>query len=204
MADTLEKPRPEREKNLIEGAQNGVAEDFGTLYDLFAPRIYRFIFLKLGAVSDAEDLTHEVFLAAWRTIKGYRIGSTPFTSWLYRIASNRIIDWYRTQKKNVSLDEIIAGGSLPVELVSAGGSGLMKALTHKFELQAIMRALKSLSDDQQDVIIMRYVDDLTPEETGEAMGKTAGAVRLIQHRAIKQLKKMIEENHEQPIPRTTA
>ncbi len=204
MADTLEKPRPDREKSLIEGAQNGVAEDFGALYDLYAHRIYRFVFLKTGSVSDAEDLTHEVFLAAWRTVKGYRMGGTPFTSWLYRIASNRVIDWYRTQKKNLSLDEIMAGGSLPVELVSAGGAGLMKALAHKFEFQAVMGALRSLSDDQQDVIIMRYVDDLTPEETGEAMGKTAGAVRLIQHRAIRRLKKIIEEKHEQPIPRTTA
>jgi RNA polymerase sigma-70 factor, ECF subfamily len=204
MADTLEKTGSDREKSLIEGAQKGNAEDFGALYDLYAQRIYRFVFLKTGTASDAEDLTHEVFLAAWRTMKGYRIGTTPFTSWLYRIASNRVIDWYRTQKKNISLDEIMAGGSLPIELVSAGGSNLVKALAHKFELQAVMGALASLSDDQQDVIIMRYVDDMTPEETGEAMGKTAGAIRLIQHRAIKQLKKMIEETHGQPIPRTTA
>ncbi len=204
MADTLEKTGFDREKSLIEGAQRGDAEDFGTLYDLYAHRIYRFVFLKTGVVSDAEDLTHEVFLAAWRTIKAYRIGSSPFTSWLYRIAGNRVIDWYRTQKKNISLDEIMAGGSLSIELVSAGGSNLVKALAHKFELQAVMGALRGLSDDQQNVIIMRYVEDLTPEETGEAMGKTAAAVRLIQHRAIKQLKKTIEETHEQPIPRTTA
>lgn len=193
MADVIENPEKEREFALICEAQAGNAASFGALYDLYAPRIYRFIFVKTGNRTDAEDLTHEVFLSGWRTIAGWqKRDSVPFSSWLYQIARNRVIDWYRTAKSNPSLDEMIAGNSLPTELVSTGGAGLMQALHQKFELQTVMDAVRELTPDQQDVIVMRFVEDLTPEETGAAIGKTASGVRLIQHRAIQKLKKTLE------------
>ncbi len=204
MADTLEKSKKEQENDLTDKARNGNAEAFGALYDLHAHRIYRFVFLKIGNKSDAEDLTHEVFLSAWRTISGWqKRDDVPFASWLYQIARNRVIDWYRTSKRGISLDEMIAGNGLPIELASAGGNGLMHALHQKFELQIIMDAVRALSDDQQTVVIMRFVEDMSPEETGAAIGKTASAVRLIQHRAIKKLQHIITKKNEQRISHRT-
>lgn len=188
----------EEEKILIESAQNGDSAAFGQLYDRYAERIYRFIFLKTGHKNDAEDIMHEVFLAGWRTIGSYELRSSiPFTSWLYRIASNRVIDWYRTRKSNSSLDEMMESNTLPVELASTGHAGLLEALDRGFAIDAVMKGIRSLNDTEQSVLLMRYVEDLSPEETANAIGKTAGAVRLIQHRALAKLKKKLEAPHEQ-------
>lgn len=188
----------EEEKILIESAQNGDSAAFGKLYDRYAERIYRFIFLKTGHKGDSEDLLHEVFLASWRTIQSYELRSaTPFTSWLYRIAGNRVIDWYRTRKGDSSLDEMMESNTLPSLLASTGHTGLLEALDRGFAMDAVMKGVRSLTDTEQSVVLMRYVEDLSPEETGAAIGKTAGAVRLIQHRAIAKLKKKLEITHEQ-------
>jgi RNA polymerase sigma-70 factor (ECF subfamily) len=192
------------EKELITGACKGEGACFGQLYDRHAPRIYRFIFLKTGNKNDTEDLTHEVFLAAWRTIKKYRAHENiPFTSWLYHIARNRVIDYYRTTKKTISLDEILKGNTLPVELMSEAHHTITNALHSTFEMQIIMNAVGRLNDDQQNVLIMRYVEDLSPKEIGSAIGKTASAVRVIQHRALKQLKIIIAQTNENRIPHQT-
>lgn len=194
------------EIHLITEAKIGSAEAFGKLYDAHAPRIYRFILLKTGHKSDTEDLTHEVFLAAWRTIASYRAEtSTPFKSWLYRIAANRVIDYYRTAKKHLSLTDILEGGTVPVELVSSAHHTLQNALHHQFEMQTIMNAMQQLTEDQQTILIMRYVEDLSPSEIAHTLGKTSGSVRLIQHRALKQLKSIMEQKiHGNQIPHQTA
>lgn len=204
MADTLEKMPPDEEKGLIERAKSGDAEAFGMIYDAHVTRIYRFVLLKLGNAGDAEDLTHEVFLAAWRTMGTYEArNGIRLTSWLYRIAGNRVIDHYRSEKRNISLDELIAGNTLPIELVSSGGANLVKALSHKMDLQEVMGAVQDLTGDQQDVIIMRFIEDLTPDEVGAAIGKSAAAVRLIQHRALEKLKGALKTKNENPIYRRT-
>ena len=206
MADTVEKMPHDEETNLVRRAKNGDAEAFGALYDRYVTRIYRFVLLKLGNPGDAEDLTHEVFLAAWRTMGNYEERSgIRLVSWLYRIAGNRVIDHYRSDKRNISLDELIAGNTIPIELVASGGANLVKALSHKMDFQEVMEAVQGLTGDQQDVIIMRFVEDLTPEETGRAMGKSAAAVRLIQHRALEKLKGAMKLRHdEEQINRRTA
>lgn len=194
----------EEEKGLIESAQNGDSAAFGALYDRYAERIYRFIFLKTGHKNDTEDLLHEVFLAGWRTIGSYELRSTiPFTSWLYRIAGNRVIDWYRTRKNNSSLDEMTESNTLPVELASTGHAALLEALDRGFAMDAVMKGIRELNDTEQTILLMRYVEDLSPEEAAHATGKTAAGVRLIQHRAIAKLKKKLEMDHEQAITRTS-
>lgn len=193
----------EEEKGLIEAAQNGNSASFGKLYDRYAERIYRFIFLKTGYKSDAEDLMHEVFLSGWRTIGTYELrGGIPFTSWLYRIAGNRVIDWYRTQKHGASLDEMTENNTLPIELASTSHTALLEALDRGFEMETVMKSIRSLADTEQTVLLMRFVEDLSPEEVGHATGKTASAVRLIQHRALNKLKKKLEQKHERTATKT--
>jgi len=177
----------ENEKNLIKGAKKGEVHCFDKLYSHYIPQIYRFVFIKVSNKQEAEDLVHEVFLSAWQNIYRYKSRGFPFSSWLYQIARNRVIDYYRLRKDNVSLDtaevafEFIKTEN-PIEL----------QLDRNFELDKIKSAIHSLENDQQDVVLMRFIEDFSPKEIASIMGRSEGSVRVIQHRAIKELKKILE------------
>src|SRR3989344_5860742 len=94
------------EDKLIKRAIRGGASAFGSLYDYYQPKIYGFVLIKVGRREDAEDLTHQVFLSAFLNVKSYKDMGHPFSSWLYRIARNQVIDFYRTRKKEASLEQI--------------------------------------------------------------------------------------------------
>ena len=92
------------EEKLIKRAKNGDKEAFGELYDSHISPIYRFVLVKVGNKADAEDLTHQVFLSAWQGLGGYNFQGFPFSSWLYRIANNAVIDFNRTNRKHADID----------------------------------------------------------------------------------------------------
>ncbi len=172
------------EDKIIVSAVKGEASAFGLLYDHYQPQIYRFVMLKTGRREEAEDLTHQVFLHALKHIKNYKDLGHPFSSWLYQIARNQIIDYYRTRKSNLPLQEaeedVIARENPEAE---AGG---------KLELEKLQAAIKELKPGYQDVIILRFVEELAIKEVAGTLGKSEGAVKLLQHRALKQLKKFLE------------
>lgn len=173
----------EREEELIQNAKNGDAESFGALYDLYMPRIYRFIFLRTRRKEDAEDLTHQVFSSAWQSLRRYESRGFPFGSWLYRIASNAVIDHYRTEKDHAPLEAI------PEEF-TAEAARLEEKMDTAIDLDRARALLAKLEPDQQNVILMKFVENLPNKEIAEALGKTEGAVRVIQHRAIKKLREL--------------
>ncbi len=171
------------EENIIKSAVAGEASAFGLLYDYYQPKIYRFVFIKVSRREEAEDLTHQVFLSAWENIENYKHLGFPFSSWLYRIARNEVIDYYRTKKNNVELEKADSEISEPPTAEFA--------IEKKFELENVRGAIGKLKPEYQDVIIMRFVEDLSPKEIAAALGKTEGAVKLLQHRAIKNLKALL-------------
>ncbi len=175
----------EGENKLIEAAKRKDKKAFGVLYDYYQPKIYRFIFLKVGKKEDAEDLTHQVFLSAWQKIEEYEERGFPFSSWLYQISRNAVIDFYRSRKQNIQLEEIenIIGD----DLLNSENS-----LDLKIKIEKLMQAIKELKPEYQDVIIMRFVDDLSVKEVAEALNKSEGAIKLMQHRAIKKLKEILK------------
>jgi RNA polymerase sigma-70 factor (ECF subfamily) len=173
------------EKDLIERAIMGESSAFGSLYDKYQPNIYRFVLIKVGRREDAEDITHQAFLHAWQHIRTYTHRGFPFSSWLYRIARNKVIDHYRTRGREPYLEELDAESF--VEETS-----LHVTLDVRMTLARVHRALKHLKGDQQDVIVMRFVEDLSVKETAAALGKSEGAIKLIQHRAIKELKNVLK------------
>jgi RNA polymerase sigma-70 factor (ECF subfamily) len=178
----------EDERKLISRAKEGKEEAFGQLYDKYMPAIYRFVFLKVGGhKAQAEDICHNVFLSAWQNIGSFKFQGHPFSSWLYRIAGNAVIDYYRTRKVNVNIENI------PEEPVVETAS-LAERMDDRLELENIRQCLKKLEPSYQDVLIMKFVEELSNKEIAEALEKSEGAVRVIQHRAIKQLKKHLEEN----------
>jgi RNA polymerase sigma-70 factor (ECF subfamily) len=177
----------EDERKLILEAKGGEAEAFGRLYDYYLPAIYRFILLKVSQREEAEDLTHQVFLKAWTGISGYSEKGLPFSSWLYRIARNLVIDSYRRSRPVISIDEEFVSEKLIFK-------PNILSIDDKKDIALIMSLLKQLKDIERDVIIMRFVEDLSVKEVSEATNKSEGAVKLIQHRAIKRLKELLENN----------
>lgn len=172
------------EKNIIKRAIKGESSAFGLLYDEYQPRIYRFIYLKVSHREEAEDLTHQVFLGAWQNIGNYQFKGFPFSSWLYQIARNQVIDHYRTKKKNVSLESVA-----DPEIESSSE----KTIDSNLDIEKIKQAIIRLNPEQQDIIIMRFIDDFSPQEAAKALNKSYGAVRLLQYRAIKNLKRILNQ-----------
>jgi len=173
----------EEEKKYISQAQGGNHESFGIIYDHYVPQIYRFVFFKVSVKQVAEDLTHEIFLSAWQNIKNYKQKQFPISSWLYQIARNKVIDHYRTDKKNISIDaEDFAEEALGFEE--------QDSLDIPFAINKVKSLIKLLKPEYQEVLIMRYVEDLDHKEIASALKKSEGAVRLIQHRAINILKEL--------------
>ena len=174
------------EEKLIAKAKAGEREAFGVLYDNYVSGIYRFVLIKVGSKADAEDLTHQVFLNAWQKIGRYISKGFPFSSWLYRIAQNAVIDFYRTNKKHVDIDAI------PEDALSDKPE-FDRQIDNAMQVRLVHSTLKELDQDQQSVLIMRFVNELTNKEVAQALGKSEGAVRVIQHRALKQLRAKIDE-----------
>jgi len=172
------------EKDTIEKAIKGEASAFGLLYDKYQPQIYRFIYLKVGHREEAEDLTHQVFLKTWGSISRYDFQGFPFSSWLYQIARNQVIDYYRTKKVNITLESIVE-----LKIESPSYSSVMD---NNSDIEKVKKAIYQLNPQQQDVIILRFIEDLSLQETASILDKTETAVKLLQHRAIKNLRKILD------------
>lgn len=171
---------------LIELAQNGGAEAFGELYQRYALTIFRFIYARLNDRQDAEDLTEEVFLRVWQSLSSYQEQGVPFLAFLFRIARNAVIDFYRSSGKfgyQESVDE-----SPVLDLQSDPSEVAMANLEH----QEIRQILDSLRDDYRMVLVLRFLSELSPEETAQVMGRSTGAVRVLQHRALSALRNILE------------
>ena len=172
------------EKNLIELAIKGEASAFGSLYDHYQPKIYRFVLVKVGRREEAEDLTHQVFLNAWTNIGRYEDVGFPFSSWLYRIARNAVVDFYRAHRENVSLEKT------DPEMFAMQAS-VHADLAAKMDLEKVKSAIREMKPEYQDVIMLRFVEDLPIKEVATAMEKSEGAVKVIQHRAIRELQQKL-------------
>jgi RNA polymerase sigma-70 factor (ECF subfamily) len=175
------------ETELIYKAQKGDSESFGKLYDAHIAKIYRFVYLKVGQRQNAEDLAHQVFMNAWKNIGSYKPKGVPFSSWLYKIASNAVIDFYRTAKPYVDIEAV------GEEKLGIAEEDAERDLETSIEMERIGEALRLLTDDEQSVVIMKFVNELSNKEISDSLAKTEGAIRVIQHRALRRLKKILEE-----------
>ncbi|RJQ28901.1 sigma-70 family RNA polymerase sigma factor [Candidatus Parcubacteria bacterium] len=175
------------EERLIKNAIKGRPSAFGSLYDHYQPKIYRFVLIKVGRREEAEDLTHQVFLHAWQNIRTYEHLGFPFSSWLYQIARNQVVDHYRTKRNEANIDQVAE------ELIVSSSLQLDTELN--LELDRVRKAIQKLKPEYQDVIVMRFVEDLSIKEVAVALGKSEGAVKLMQHRALKELRNVLETTH---------
>ncbi len=176
------------EHELIRRAQGYEPEAFGEIYERYYAGVYKYIFYRVGDRGLAEDLTMEVFVKAMEAIDGFTFRGVPFSAWLYRIASNLVIDYFRRQPTQPAL-------SLEEKLV-ASSEHASQQLESEFTHQALRRALGELTEDQQQVIVFKFVDGLSNHEVAQLLGKTEGAVKSLQHRALASLGRVLGEHGE--------
>lgn len=170
---------------LLKSAKDGDTEAFGFLYERYAERVFRFLFAHLDNRLDAEDLTEEVFLRVWRSLPSYREQGVPFLAFVFRIARNALIDHYRRSgqtKNQVSIEEIT---------VHDGNPGPGESAIASLEREELRISLEQLREDYRTVLVLRFLSELSPEETAQVMGRSAGAIRVLQHRALSALRAIL-------------
>jgi RNA polymerase sigma-70 factor (ECF subfamily) len=172
---------------LLRRAQEGDREAFGDLYMRHAQAVFRFLYAHLDNRLDAEDLTAEVFLRVWRSLPGYREQGIPFQALLFRIARNALIDLYR---RSDHVEQALEMDDLPdLEGLTNPGDQVVT----RSEYQRVREVLGRLKEDYRSVLVLRFFSGLSPEETALVMGRSTGAVRVLQHRALAALRLIIEE-----------
>jgi RNA polymerase sigma-70 factor (ECF subfamily) len=180
--------RLDRDRELINKAQQGDSEAFGDLYESHAPAVFRYLSSHLDNRMDAEDLTVEVFLKTWQSLPKYVERGIPFLAFLYRIARNTLVDHYRqnSHTESISPEDIDGykadGISEPVEVVSS-----------QMEHQNIIKVLGKLRHDYQSVLTLRFMGELSPQETARVMDRSVGAIRVLQHRALAALREAMKD-----------
>jgi RNA polymerase sigma-70 factor, ECF subfamily len=175
-------------------------EAFGMVYDAYVKQIYRFVYFKVSSAEQAEDLTSETFLKAWQYLKEKR--EVPhLQALLYSIARSVVIDHYRRtacERGDVPVDDERIS-----ELAEAGSEKFLRDVETKFDMTRVIEKLRGLKDEYRDVVIMKYLDELTTGEIADALGKSASNVRVLLHRATKALSDAIEHERERT-PENTA
>jgi len=161
------------------------ANAFGELYDRYVERVYRYLYFRTGSHPEAEDLTEQVFLKAWEAIGRYRWQGRPFLAWLYRLAHNTHIDHVRTQKPTTSL----TNDDRPLELASQAAQ---VELARTLDADLLTHALGQLTPDQQQVIVMKFIEGMDNDQIAASMDKREGAIRALQMRALMSLRRVLE------------
>lgn len=164
-------------------------EAFGKLYDLYVSRIYRFVYFKIPSVEDAQDVTSETFLRFWNHVADGK-PVEHVAALLYRIARNLVSDFYRARSvENISID-----ATPEIERLLSDARGLVK-IEQSMDVGQVLSALRLLKDEYREIIILRYVDELTNAEIGEVLGKAPGNVRVLTHRALETLRELLKKQH---------
>lgn len=182
------------EVELVKIAQGGDAEAFGEIYERHAQAVFRFFSSRLDNPLDAEDLTEDVFLRVWRSLPKYHEKGVPFTAFLFRIANNALIDHYRRVSSPSS--EV----SIESERLQDNRHNPEDVVAENIEHTEIKNILDRLRDDYRDVLILRFLSELSPVETAKVMDRSVGAIRILQHRALIAARNLMESEQDFTYP----
>lgn len=180
-------PKDDSEASLVTRAIQRDREAFSQLYNLYFDRVYRYARLKVSHTADAEDVTAAVFLSAWRMIDRFSPKhELSFAGWLFRLAHNVLVDRYRRKRETVSLDSV---GNDALGIGAFPGPEI--ELEWRLTLAELHDALLNLTEEQREVVLLRFVEGLSAREVGSIMGKQEGTVRGMQFRAIESLRRAL-------------
>lgn len=164
--------------------EDGSKEAFGELYDAYYKRIYNFIYYKTHHKETAEDLVAQVFMKAYRSANSYDAGKGTFQAWIYQIARHAIVDYYRSVKPTLNIEDSWDVGN---------NADLEKDTDNKLILEKVRSYIAELPSEQRDIIIMRVWQEMSYVEIGEVMGKSEASCKMAFLRAIKKLRETIPE-----------
>lgn len=178
-----EQSKNEEIENLVLQAQNGSSDAFAKLYDVFVAPIYRYIYYR-AKNNAAEDLTELVFLKTWENIRQYRRGMHRFSSWIFRIAHNVVIDYYRSNHIEEELPENVAEYRPELFAQTRAQRSLNSGILYN--------AMQQLKDHYRQILTLKYINDLSNDEIAEVLGKNSASLRILQFRALKSLRRIFE------------
>ncbi|KKQ71998.1 MAG: ECF subfamily RNA polymerase sigma-24 subunit, RNA polymerase sigma-70 factor, ECF subfamily [Candidatus Peregrinibacteria bacterium GW2011_GWC2_39_14] len=171
-------------EQLVVRAKDGDSASFGRIYDIIADDIYKYVFFRISHQQDAQDLTEMVFMRAWENLKRYKEAKN-FTSWIFKIAHNAVIDHYRMNKHIEELTEDYMDDKRE-------HSPLHNA-ERSMDNSTLKYAIAGLKDKYKQIIVLKYINEKSNEEIAEIMKKNEGAVRVLQFRALQELKRNLKD-----------
>jgi len=172
---------------LVELARKGDTEAFGQLYDHYHTSVYRFLYYRVGSVPLAEDLTAETFFRALRSMSSFRWQGKDFGAWLMTIARNLTTDHFKAGRTRL---ESTTEDMSTLDTTSEGPEGaVLASLTN----EALLEALSELPTEQRECLVMRFLQGLSIAETAEVLGRSAGAVKQLQLRAVRNLAALLPD-----------
>jgi RNA polymerase sigma-70 factor (ECF subfamily) len=163
-------------------------------YDLYADDVYRFVFFKIGNAEEAKDLTSAVFLKVWNYAQSRGLDeSKSLRAFIYKTARNLIIDYYRQKRETESrLDD---GENKLLDFLADEKQDLVKQTELLSDMNLVMAGLGKLKDEYREIILLRFVDELSFAEIAEVTGKTSGSIRIQAFRAMQALKDLLGEKN---------
>jgi RNA polymerase sigma-70 factor (ECF subfamily) len=174
----------ENVRQLVDRAQAGDREALEELYLLHFDRIYSYLHVSVGNRHDAEDLTTQTFLRMLESIKRFRWQSAPFAAWLFRIAHNLAMDHFRAARRWQPEEEV---PEIPGELEPSAEAQALQSIGR----QSLLELIEDLSHEQQQVLTLKFVFNFANADVATILGKTEGAIKSLQHRALVSLQKQI-------------
>jgi RNA polymerase sigma-70 factor (ECF subfamily) len=177
---------------LVHRAQAGDSEAFGELYDRYVDLVYRYVYYRVGSTQVAEDLTSETFLRALRRLSSFTWQGRDVGAWFVTIARNLIADHYKSSRYRLEMttDDVSESGAKLTQ------DGPENAVLEAMQNKVLLEAVKQLNAEQQECIVLRFLQGLSVAETALAMGKNDGAIKALQYRAIRSLGRLLPEGVE--------
>jgi RNA polymerase sigma-70 factor (ECF subfamily) len=172
---------------LVELARGGDSEAFGQLYDHYHASVYRFLYYRVGSVPLAEDLTAETFFRALRSMSSFRWQGKDFGAWLMTIARNLAMDHFKAGRTRLEQTTEDMG---TLDTTTEGPENAVLALLTN---EALLEALSQLPTEQRECLVMRFLQGLSIAETADVLGRSAGAVKQLQLRGVRNLAKILPE-----------
>jgi RNA polymerase sigma-70 factor, ECF subfamily len=166
------------EEDVLTRASQGDRDAFGMLYERYIDRIFNYVYYRTGNLHDAEDLTARVFQRAMNHIKNYTDRGVPFSAWLYRIAHNLVANWHRdrSRRQEIPIND--------VPILPSKGDHPEKNLVRSQEEDALLKLIRRLPPERQNLLILKFVENMSNAEIGAIMGRSEGAVKSLYHRTL--------------------
>lgn len=172
------------ERRVVEAAKEGSNDALAALYEFYFPRVFRYVVARLGNGEDAEDVTEEIFLKIIDNIGRFSWRGLPFGAWVFRIARNEVVSHVRRQRYRTATAPLS-------ESIPDDSDNFVADVERQSQLEIVRAAADELPEAQRQVIALRFGAGLSVAETAASLGKSENNVKVLQHKAIQRLKKMV-------------